>query len=210
MSKSPDTTGVKISQRIRDALDLIKPTGDREAACIRCLKGAYTLVKNAKGPRIITHKQSHDALRARREALRALETALAAYDFLWPEEWPSREDIREHRERVEEFAKIAPYRPRKSGGRRPSPRRQAAVRNARKLLKLFGSSPPTQTHGGAWHLLSLNLYGDPNADLFQSLRDYRDPEQELELGYDGKWRPAFQLDDPTYERWLSRLGDETS
>jgi hypothetical protein len=175
MLKTPDAPkdGI-IPQHILDALAQIRPAADRRATCISRIEMAFHNVRRAKEKKEPTPARRREQYRTAAKALRALEAALTdEVLILWPPDFPHEKEIRRHRKFFEWLSK-ALLVPAKSG-RRGDKARNVAVREAHNLLVSFGNIP-TLTSGGAWHVLAELLYGNPDADLFQNIRDY-DPSR---------------------------------
>jgi hypothetical protein len=171
-------------ERICEVLGRIGPAADQRAFCIACIEVAFLRVENNKrnlgGPTPAPQHKAHSDLV---KALRKLESALAVDTFWWPHAWPSREELRQWRKTVEEHAGMLGPRKR---GRPGETAKKMAVEDARHLVKLFTNEQPSGTRGKIWHEIAILLYDDPTADLFQTIRDYREPELELR---DGELKP---------------------
>jgi hypothetical protein len=169
-----------IPQHICDALALIEPASDQRAICITRIERAFRAVRSAGDSGQPTPARQRNELLAVAKALRVLEAALTDTALLfWGEDFP-REEIRRRRKVYEEAAELIHVRDK--SGPRGDRARETAVRKAHELLVSFGGTP-TRTSEGAWHLLAELLYGDPDANLFQNIRDYRDGAEGEEIPY---------------------------
>jgi hypothetical protein len=163
MLKRPDAS---LDQRVRDALDIIRPTAIQHVACFVKIKAAIDAVDSHRGTYATT-------LGKRRKEYFRLDKAMAALEaasdvFCYPTGWPSHERIRAERaELAKLFGDVGPQR----SGKQREHARTLAVWHARQLLRDYSDRKPTKYRGGAWHGLAMVLYDRNDVDLYQDMRD---------------------------------------
>jgi hypothetical protein len=166
--------GTSLDQRVREALNIIRPAANLYAACIEQIKTAIDAVDSNRGTYKPTLGQYRKEYLKLDKTMAALEAASDA--FCYPAGWPSREQIRAERaELAELFGDVGPQR---SGKQRESAR-TIAVWQARRLLRDYSNRKPTKYRNGAWLKLAKVLY-DRNADLFQDVLDAHEPGSSIE------------------------------
>jgi hypothetical protein len=172
MLKRPDAS---LDQRVRDALDIIRPAAGRRDACIEEIKAVIDAVDSHRGTYKTTLGQYRKEYLALDKAMVALEAASDV--FCYPAGWPSREQIRAERaELAELFGDVEPQR----SGKQREGARTIAVWQARRLLRDYSNRKPTKYRDGAWLKLATVLYDRDNADLFQDMLDADEPEIIIE------------------------------